>query len=55
MTEEQFNKYDVFRSFLVQNANYDGYIELPVIKTSDDLPKKNCNILKSYEKNIFRF
>ena len=33
-------KTDVFRSFLVKNADYDGYIELQKIKTSDLLPEK---------------
>ena len=41
MSDEQFdNNYDVFHSFLVENADYDGYFELPVIKTSDKLPEK---------------
>lgn len=40
MTNKQFNKnYDVFRSFLVENADYEGYIELPKIKTSNIIPK----------------
>ncbi len=39
MTEEKFNKnYDVFHSFLAADANYDGYIELPCIRTSKELP-----------------
>ncbi len=49
----QFN--DVFRSFLVQNANYDGYIELPVIKTSDDLPKKIVTFSKAMRKTYSDF
>lgn len=41
MTNKQFNKnYDVFRSFLVENADYEGYIELPKIRTSNIIPKK---------------
>lgn len=40
MTNEQFNKYDVFRSFLVKDADYAGYIELPKIRTSSKLPNK---------------
>ncbi len=36
MTTEKFNNnYDVFHSFLVENADYDGYFELPIIRTSD--------------------
>ena len=40
MNNEKFNNYDVFHSFLVENAEFDGYIELPVIKTSNQLPEK---------------
>jgi len=41
MTKEQFNKnYDVFRSFLVKDADFEGYIELPKIKTSNRIPEK---------------
>ena len=35
MNNEKFNNYDVFHAFLVENADFDGYIELPIIKTSD--------------------
>ena len=31
---------DVFNSFLVENATYDGEYEIPCVKTSDDLPEK---------------
>ncbi len=31
---------DVFRSYLVENAEYAGQAELPIIKTSDELPQK---------------
>lgn len=41
MDAEKFNNnYDVFNSFLVKNADYEGYIELPKIRTSDLLPDK---------------
>ena len=41
MTKETFKKnYDVFNSFLVENAEYEGYIELPKIRTSNLLPEK---------------
>lgn len=41
MTIEKFNNsYDVFHSFLVENADYEGYIELPKIRTSNQLPDK---------------
>ena len=48
MTNEKFNNvYDVFNSFLVTNADYDGYIELPVVKTSDLLPDKVITFSKA--------
>ena len=31
---------DVFNSFLVTNATYDGEEEIPVIKTSNSIPEK---------------
>ena len=33
-------KNDVFHSFLVENAEYEGFFELPKLKTSRQLPKK---------------
>ncbi len=47
MTDKQFKNYDVFRSFLVESADFDGYIELPVIKTSDRLPYKLITFSKA--------
>ena len=41
------NKKDVFRSFLVKNADYAGNLELPVIKTSDYLPEKVITFSKA--------
>lgn len=47
MTNEQFNRnYDVFNSFLVKDADYDGYIELPPIKTSN----QQCNKIIAFSK-----
>lgn len=41
MTKEQFNNnYDVFHAFLVENADYEGKYEMPVIKTSDLIPNR---------------
>ncbi len=41
MTSKKFNNnYDVFHSYLVENADYEGYIELPIIKTSSSIPDK---------------
>ena len=51
MNNEKFNNYDVFHAFLVENAEFDGYIELPVIKTSDKLPKKVVTFSKAMTKS----
>ena len=41
MTTEKFNNnYDVFHSYLVEDADYEGYIELPKIKASNLIPQK---------------
>ena len=40
MNNEKFNNYDVFHAFLVEDADFDGYIELPVIKTSNELSER---------------
>ena len=51
MTNQKFNNnYDVFHSFLVENADYDGYFELPVIRTSDHLPDKVITFSKAMSK-----
>ena len=49
MTNEKFNNYDVFRSFLVENADYEGYFELPVIRTSSLYPKKLVSVSKEWQ------
>ena len=51
MNNEKFNNYDVFHAFLVENADFDGYIELPVIKTSDELPEKVVTFSKAMSKS----
>ncbi len=52
MTITQFNNnYDVFHSFLVENADYDGYFELPVIRTSNQLPNKVITFSKAISKS----
>ena len=52
MTKEQFNNsYDVFHAFLVENTDYDGYVELPVIKTSDLIPEKVVTFSKAMSKS----
>lgn len=51
MTNVQFNNnYDVFHSFLVESADYDGYYELPVVRTSDHLPDKVITFSKAMSK-----
>ncbi len=48
MATKQFNNsYNVFRSFLVENSDYEGYIELPKIKTSSQLPDKVITFSKA--------
>ncbi len=50
MTEEKLNNYDVFHSFLVSDADYDGDIELPVIRTSDAIPDRVLPFSRAMEK-----
>ena len=51
MTNKKFNNcYDVFRSFLVEDADYEGDIELPKIKTSNLIPKKLVPFSKAMSK-----
>ena len=48
MTNLQFNNnYDVFHSFLVEKADYDGYFEFPKIRTSNQLPDKVITFSKN--------
>ena len=50
MTDVQFNNnYDVFHSFLVEKADYDGYFEFPKIA------RQSYNIFKSNGKDMERF
>ena len=42
---------DVFRSFLVENADYCGKIELPRLKTSDEIPNKVITFSKAMAKS----
>ena len=46
---------DVFKAFLVENADYAGSIELPCIKTSDCLPKKVIPFSKAMERRTTDF
>lgn len=47
--------YDEFHAFLVENANYDGYIELPCIKTSNNLPNRLVTFSKAMAKKYNDF
>lgn len=55
MTTEQFNNYDVFRSFLVKNAEYDEFFELPRIRTSSLIPDELVTFSKAAAKNRHDF
>ena len=50
MTNEKLNTGDVFRSFLVENADYGGDFELPKIKQAALFPKKQCRFQKQWLK-----
>ena len=50
MKKELWNTYDVFRSFLVEHADYDGYFELPRIRTSNKTPNKVVTFSKAMSK-----
>lgn len=48
MKAECFEKnYDVFNSFLVSNAEYDGNMEIPRIRTSKEVPNKIVTFSKA--------
>ena len=52
MTTEKFNNnYDVFHSYLVEDADYEGYIELPKIKASNLIPQKLVPFSKAVSKS----
>ena len=55
MNEKKFNNYDVFHSFLVENADYEGKIELPKISTSNYLPKKVITFSKAMSRSCYDF
>ena len=48
---KEIKKNDVFRSFLVENADYDGYFELRVIKTSSQIPNRVITFSKAMAEN----
>ncbi len=50
MRNIQYNdRHDVFRAFLVENAEYGGYYEMPCIKTSNKIPNKVILFSKAME------
>ena len=56
MNSKQFNNdYDVFRAFLVEEANYSGRIELPCIITSDEIPNRLVPFSKAMERGFNDF
>lgn len=56
MKNEKLNKcYDVFHAFLVENADYDGKIELPVISTSNQIPNRLIPFSQAMEKSATDF
>lgn len=53
MTDVQFNNnYDVFHSFLVKNADYKGYFELPAIKDKQPYSRNIGAVFKGNGKNV---
>ena len=54
MSNEKLNN-DVLRSFLVENADYEGYFELPKLKTSTLLPEKVITFSKAMARNFKDF
>ena len=44
---------DVFRSFLVKNATYEGVEEIPKIRTSNYIPEKVISFSKAVSGKVF--
>ena len=56
MTDEKFNNnYDVFRAYLVENAEYAGRLELPCLSTSDMLPNELITFSKAMSKSAHNY
>ena len=47
MNYDNRDTYDVFNAFLLEDADYEGYIELPALKTSEHLPEKVVTFSKA--------
>lgn len=53
MNDKQFNTvYDVFHAFLVENADYDGYYEMPRIRGCDEIPSGVITFSKAMARNM---
>ena len=46
---------DVFKAFLVKNANYEGYLEIPVIKGIKDIPNKIISFIDAVKSSTKDF
>lgn len=56
MTQKQFNsRYDVFHAFLVENTEYNGKYELPVLKTSSLIPDRVLTFSKAMSRSCTDF
>lgn len=53
--EKMQKQKDVFRSFLVKEADYSGNLELPCIKTSDKIPNRVITFSKAMSKSCKDF
>lgn len=55
MNYDNRDTYDVFNAFLLKNADYEGYIELPALKTSEQLPEKVVTFSKAMSASFNNF
>ncbi|MCD7855642.1 MAG: DUF4417 domain-containing protein [Clostridiales bacterium] len=55
MDIEKFNNYDVFHSFLVKNADYEGVFEMPCLKTSIQIPNRVITFSKAMSRKTKNF
>ncbi|MDP4118737.1 MAG: DUF4417 domain-containing protein [Bacillota bacterium] len=55
MITEKFNNYDIFHAFLVEDANYEGFFEMPKVITSSLIPEKVITFSKAMSKSCTDF
>lgn len=55
MDNEKFNNYDVFHSFLVKNADYEGIFEMPCLKTSGQVPNRVITFSRAMSRSTKNF